>query len=397
VTTPWLTLSPDEAAHLAQAHGTPFYVYDLGVLHARVALARAALPAELLYAVKANPHPALLASLAGRVDGLDVASEGELSRARAAGFTRLSFAGPGKSLASLEAALATPGAVLSLESVRELELVSQLARARGLRVSVRLRLNPRTQLNAYRVAMTGGPSPFGIDEEELAPAATALRAHEDALDFDGLHVHPGGQCTSAGGFGAAVATALDLTLRLWQEHGLAARKVNLGGGFGVLSPNQELDVAAAGRKLEAMLAKFHAATGLQVRAVVEPGRWLVGPAGLYVARVVSVKRSRGTRFVVLDGGLNHHLGATGHLSHADAPPAELINLSRPDAAPVTCTVTGPLCTPLDVLGRAVQLPEPRLGDLIAVLGAGAYGYSFSPLHFLGHPLPHEVLLPAPPT
>lgn len=281
---------------------------------------------------------------------------------------------------------------VSVESVRELNAVAALARSTGGRAKVRLRLNPRERARAYRVPMMGGPSPFGIDEEELGVATERLRAHGEVLECDGLHVHPGGQCTSVGGFAAAVAATLDVVERARREFGMSVRRVNFGGGFGVIDPAEELDVEAAGKRLRAMLEKFSAATGAGVEAMVEPGRWLVAPAGLYVARVVSEKQSRGTHFTVLDGGMNHHLGATGHLSGPQAPHLPLVNLSRPDAPLVTRTVVGPLCTPLDTLGREVLLPEPAVGDLIGVVGSGAYGYSFSPLHFLGHPLPAEVVV-----
>lgn len=391
----WLELPPDAAEAVATRHGTPFYVYDAALLRQRAEAARA-LPATLLYAVKANPHEALLRALHGAVDGLDVASGGELERALRCGWApgQLSFAGPGKTPAELELAVGRD-VLLSVESPRELEAVAALASRLGRRARVRLRLNPRARAQAYRVPMTGGPSPFGIDEEALPESVALLRRHQAAVDFDGLHVHPGAQCTSVGGFATAVATSLDLTEHLWRAHGLRARRLNLGGGFGVLGPGQALDVAAAGKRLASMLERYRAATGEAPEAVVEPGRWLVGPAGLYVARVVSEKVSRGTHFIVLDGGLHHHLGATGHLAPPGAPRLPLLNLSRPDAPRVRRTVVGPLCTPLDTLGPDVELPEPRLGDLLAVGLSGAYGYTLSPLLFLGHPPPAEVVLNGP--
>jgi diaminopimelate decarboxylase len=389
---PWVSLGPERAQALAQAHGTPYYFYDLGVLLARVGVLRAAMPARVLYAVKANPHEGLLRALRGQVDGLDVASTGEVELALRCGWAAdsLSFAGPGKTDDALAQAVRL-GVLVSVESPRELAVLGEVAAALGVRARVRLRVNPRTPVHAYRVSMTGAPSPFGIDEEALPEALEVLRAHVAALAFDGLHVHPGGQCTSVGGFSTAAAVALDLVEALRREHGLATGRLNLGGGLGVLSPLEQLDVVAAGRRLGTMLQKFEAATRSRPEVVLEPGRWLVAPAGVYVARVVSQKVSRGTHFTVLDGGLNHHLAATGHLAGPGAPRLPLVNLSRPDAPLVTRTVVGPLCTPLDTLGVDVQLPEPRLGDLVGVLASGAYGYSFSPLKFLGHRPPAEVL------
>jgi diaminopimelate decarboxylase len=257
---------------------------------------------------------------------------------------------------------------------------------------VRLRLNPATTARAYRVPMMGLPSPFGIDEEQLAEAMARVTAQAGVLELDGLHVHPGGQCTSVGGFTAAAAASLDLCARLQREHGVKAARLNLGGGLGVLGSGEELEVEAAGRKLKVMVDKYREAMGHAPELLLEPGRWLAAPAGLYVARVVSTKQSRGRRFVVLDGGMNHHLAATGQLFGADAPRLPLHNLSRPDAPAVTCTVVGPLCTPLDVLGEAVTLPEPVVGELIGIPASGAYGPSFSPVNFLGHPAPVEVVI-----
>ena len=371
-------LTPEAAQTLAERHGTPFYLYDLEMLRQRARRAKAALPGSLLYAMKANPNEQLLRGLHGVVDGLDVSSLGEVERALRCGWSasQLSFAGPGKTPHELAQAVAH-GVLLSVESVRELDALAALGKA----ARIRLRLNPSVRAQAYRVPMMGGPSPFGIDEEELALAVERLQRHPQ-LDLDGVHVHPGAQCTSVGGFATAVAATLDLVERL----GGPVRRVNFGGGFGVL-PGEELDVEAAGRRLSSMLEKFQASTGQRLEAVLELGRWLVAPAGLYVARVVSEKRSRGTHFTVLDGGFNHHLGASGHVS----PRLPLVNLSRPDAPKVLRTVVGPLCTPLDTLGVDVELAEPRVGDLIGVLGSGAYGYSFSPLLFLGHPLPVEIV------
>lgn len=385
--TSWVELTPEAAQSLAERHGTPFYFYDLEVLRARAHRARAALPATLLYAVKANPNPELVRALHGSVAGLDVSSLGEMDLATRCGWApgQLSFVGPGKTPLELAQAV-TRGVLVSVESVRELDAVAAL----GTRARVRLRLNPAQRPQAYRVPMIGGPSPFGIDEEELGLAVEHLRQHAALLELDGLHVHPGAQCTSVGAFASAAAATLDLAEQLHRVHGLPVLRVNFGGGFGVLGPGQELDVEAVGQRLGAMLAKFRAATGQALEAVLELGRWLVGPAGLYVARVVSEKRSRGKHFIILDGGLNHHLGATGHLAPDDAPRMPLVNLSRPQAARVTRTVVGPLCTPLDSFGE-VELPEPQVGDLIGVVGAGAYGYSFSPLLFLGHPLPAEIV------
>lgn len=390
-----MTLSAVEAEALRVAHHTPYYAYDVAVLRARARLAREALAgAHLFYAMKANPNPELLRALHGEVAGLDIASVGELQRALEGGWqgTQLSFAGPGKSEAALRLAV-SHDVLVSVESLRELDEVARLGAALGKTPRVRLRVNPDTKLQAYRVTMVGGPSPFGIDQAELPQALARVQALGGALRFDGLHLHPGAQCTSVGGVAAALTVGLDLcegALRL----GLPVASLNLGGGFGVVAPGKELDLVAVGQRVRGLLQRFTDVVGQAPRLSFEPGRWLVGPAGLYVASVVSLKVSRGVRFVVLDGGFNHHLTATGHLQPKEAPRLELVNLSAPLRAPVTCSIVGPLCTPLDRLATDLQLPEPHLGDLIGITCSGAYGYTFSPLHFLGHPLPAELVLNA---
>jgi diaminopimelate decarboxylase len=392
-----LRLDAAEAERLAREYGTPYYLYDLDLLHARahrVAAAFSGYPTEILYAVKANPNVEVLRSLFGHVAGLDISSGGEQRRAEDAGWSAhaMSFAGPGKTDAELEPAIAR-GASIGVESAGELERVAAIARALGARARVRLRVNPSARAQAYRVPMIGGPSPFGIDEEELPRAAELLRAHAAAIDYEGLHVHPGGQCTSVGGFAAAVKITLDVARRLHAEHGLAPRVIDLGGGFGVVDGDEarELDVEAAGRRAADALRRYSDDTHTHPRAILELGRWLVAPAGIYVARVVSEKVSRGQYFTILDGGMNHNLAATNHLYGPTAPRPVFENLSRPGAPRTKRTLVGPLCTPLDVLHPDAELATPVVGDLVALRTAGAYGYTFSPILFLGHPPPRELV------
>lgn len=361
----WIALSLEQSTALT----TPCFVYDANVLRARVSMLRA-LDAKLLCAVKANPHPGVLSLLATLLDGADVASMGELDAALAAGFRAetVSFAGPGKSEAELTRA-AQLGAVISLESPRELEVV------RSLSPRVRVRVNAKTVFNSYRVPMTGVPGVFGFDEETLDEVLPALRE----LKVEGVHLHPGAQCTSVEG----VLTVARAGLQLLERIGGAS--LNLGGGFGAIAPGKELDVAALAPKLRALRPDG-------VTFFFEPGRWLMGPAGLYVTRVIGTKHSRGHDFVVVDGGVHHFFSASAVLTPPNAPRAPVLNLSRPDAPLVKRSIHGVLCTPLDSLAHETTLPEPRVGDVLAFQGAGAYGPSFSPTAFLSHARPAEVLL-----
>jgi diaminopimelate decarboxylase len=376
---------------LAARHGTPFYLYDVAAIRARIGELKAALGGgvRLLYAMKANPNGELLAALEGAIDGLDVASSGEISAARAAGFApaSLSFAGPGKTDAALLDARRL-GIRVVVESLTELDrLVAAQPVGSGARARVMLRANPSERIRAFGLPMTGGPSPFGVDQEELGPAAERIRAllGGGSIAFEGLHVHPGAQCTSARALLLSIETTLGLAAHLVRQQGLPVGAINFGGGFGVI-PGRALDLSAVGEGFRAALSRA-SLPGLEETAF-ELGRHLVAEAGVYVARVVSEKWSRGEHFVVLDGGLNHLFAATGLLG---GPPPPVSNPSRPGGAKAIVTLVGPLCTPLDVLARGVELAAPEVGDLIVFSCAGAYGYTLSPLQFLGHPPPAEIV------
>lgn len=378
--------TPARLSALAERHGTPLYVYTLPTVRARLAQARATLEpgTRLLYALKANPHPPLLRALVPLVDGVDVASLGELQQARAAGASLVSLAGPGKT----DAALAAGAELIVVESIAE------LARVPG-GASVLVRLNPRRRVRAFAVSTTGGPSPFGVDEEELPALAAALHAEAATrgLRYRGIHVHAGSQCASARAYLEHVTEVLELGARLAVDHALPPAHVCFGGGWGVAQDDQghDLDLAALSRGLTQALDRWaqHTAAPRPVPSF-ELGRWLVAEAGAYVATVIATKVSRGVRFVILDGGLNHLLAATSAFGR-ERPHPPLENLTRPHAPRTRVTVVGPLCTPLDVLGHDVELPQPEPGDRLVFRRVGAYGLSFSPAAFLGHAPPTEIL------
>lgn len=368
---------------LAERFGTPYYHYDLDLIEARAAELRAHLPDfRLYYAVKANPAPALLAALRPLVDGADVASGGELRRAKEAGFapSAISFAGPGKDDDDLRAASGVGAHVV--ESIAELERLAPL----GLRSRVLLRVSPRERIQSFGVPIAGLPSPFGVDEEDLAAAARALS--EQAADFLGVHVHAGSQCSSAAGYARLMAAVWSIAARLEAEHGLVSSRLCFGGGIGAAEAEgqQGMDLRALGEKARALRAAHRPA-----ELVLELGRALVAEAGTYVARVVATKQSRGKKFVILDGGTNHHLLSSPTYAPGPRPRPRLLNLSAPQRSTEVVTVVGPLCTPLDVLGADVVLPELRAGDLLGIAAAGAYGLSLSPTLFLSHPLPAELV------
>lgn len=381
---------------LAQRAGqTPFYAYDRGLIQRRVAEVRAVLPVgvQLHYAIKANPMPALLSCLAPLVDGMDVASGRELSAALDAGCApaHISFAGPGKREGELRQAVAA-GVLLHIESFREVELLARLSAEMQLPARVAVRVNPDFELRGAGMRMGGGAQVFGVDLEQV-PALLA-RVAQAGLQFEGFHVYAGSQVLKAELLADLIERSLDMLLTLQAELPGPVRQVNLGGGWGIpyFPSEQPLDLAPVRAALLAAQQRLHAQWP-QAHLVVELGRFLVGEAGIYVARVLERKVSRGEVFLVTDGGLHHHLAATGNFGQVlrrNYPVALGNRLAESTLEQVS--VVGPLCTPLDVLAHKVTLPMASEGDLVVIFQSGAYGATASPQAFLGHPPCVEMLV-----
>jgi diaminopimelate decarboxylase len=379
---------------VAQA-GTPLFLYDRVRIAARIAAVRAALPPQvaLHYAIKANPMTEVLAFMAPLVDGFDVASAGELGRAVAAGMApaAISFAGPGKTVRDHHAA-ARAGVTLNAESLAEVQRYAAVCAADGVRGRVALRLNPDFELKGSGMRMGGGAKPFGMDIDQVPAALAACDA--SGLAFAGFHIYAGSQALDAGQIVEAQTRSLDLGLRLAAENRRPLASLNIGGGFGIpyVAGDPPLDLAAVGAGLaQALAERASALAGTEI--IVELGRYLVGEAGVYLARVIERKHSHCEVFLITDGGLHHQLAASGNFGQVikrNYPVAVATRWGAPPAEPVQ--VVGCLCTPLDRLADKAALPTAAEGDLVAVFCAGAYGLSASPIRFLDHPEPAELLV-----
>ncbi|MBL8316553.1 MAG: pyridoxal-dependent decarboxylase, exosortase A system-associated, partial [Rubrivivax sp.] len=391
-----LVVGGQQLSQLAARVGqTPFYAYDRSLLRQRVGMLRAALPAgiKLHYAMKANPMPAVVGLMVGLVDGIDVASAGELKVALDAGAdpAEVSFAGPGKRDAELGQAVAA-GVLVNVESERELPILARASQALGLLARVAVRVNPDFELKGSGMKMGGGPKQFGVDAERVPELLAQLAPL--GLVFEGFHLFAGSQNLRPESICEAQQKSYELALRLAQHAPAPVRFLNLGGGFGIpyFPGEQRLDLTPIGANLAALQER--AARELpQADLVIELGRYFVGEAGIYVARVVDRKVSRGLVYLVADGGLHHHLSASGNFGQVVRKnfPATIGN--RADAADrETASVVGPLCTPLDLLADRMDLPVAQVGDLVVVFQSGAYGRSSSPQDFLGHPHCVEVLV-----
>ena len=379
----------------AEVGATPFYAYDRRALDARVARLRAELPTgvHLHYAMKANPMPALVRHMVPLVDGLDVASAGELAVALAAGANpaTVSFAGPGKTHTDLEQALLA-GVTVNIESPGELRRFAALATSRGRRGRVAIRVNPDFELKTSGMKMAGGPKQFGVDAEQVPALLAELRTLP--LDFVGFHIFSGSQNLSADAIVESQMKTLDLAVQLAAAAPGPVRMLNIGGGFGIpyFPTDVPLDLAPIARNLAVLLERAKRALP-DAEVVIELGRYLVGEAGIYVCRVVDRKISRGQVFLVTDGGLHHHLAASGNFGQVLRKnyPVLIGNRVRGSAREIA-SVVGPLCTPLDLLADRMDLAKAEEGDLVVVLQSGAYGLTASPLGFLSHPAPREVLV-----
>lgn len=384
-------------SEIAAKVGTPFYAYDLSVAKKKYDLLRNALsPAvDIHYAIKANPHPGVVQLFKDTGTGFDVASAGELKTVLDTGATAASigFAGPGKRDSEIREACRAGIGSLNVESLGEIERANRIGREEGKSLQVCLRVNPAYELLGSGMKMGGGPKPFGIDQEQV-PIILEQFSQWPNLKFMGFHIFAGSQNLSAQAIVSAFEQALDAVIEFLPLCPAPPTMVNLGGGFGIpyFASDIALDIQRVGAGVQAAIdIRKQQLEGIQL--IVESGRYLVGESGVYVCRVLDRKESRGEVFLVVDGGMHHHLAASGNLG-------QVIKRNYPIALPEhiragnaeTVNIVGPLCTPLDRLGTKVALPRAEPGELIAVFASGAYGYSASPRSFLGHPDPMEIVL-----
>ncbi|HKM84448.1 MAG TPA: type III PLP-dependent enzyme [Candidatus Acidoferrum sp.] len=386
---------------LASEYGTPAFIYDSGVIDHKLAVLRRSLPSRfsICFSVKANPNQTVLRHFLSRDCGLEIASAGEFRYALQAGCApqRVLFAGPGKTEAELEFVLANGIGEIHVESLVEERRIAAIARRLGTRANVAIRVNPAGESEGGAMRMGGRPAPFGVDEESLDEILDVIFA-ESALTFRGIHLFVGTQILEATTLVDQYRHGIAIARRVAKRLGHPLHTLDFGGGLGIpyFAHEKEFDLEQFHTALAVLFAGIEsdpAFTGTQF--IVEPGRFLIGEAGIYLARVNDIKVSRGKKFLILDGGMNHHLAASGNLGQTikrNYPVALLNKLNAP--AEETVEVVGPLCTPLDTLARNVALPRAEIGDLFGIFQSGAYGRTASPLDFLSHPAPPEIWVAA---
>lgn len=379
----------------ARAGQTPFYAYDRKLITDRVQHLRAALPEgiHIHYAVKANPMTAVVQHLANIVDGFDLASAGEMETALDTTMPaeKVSIAGPGKTDKELQQAVAA-GITINLESENEMIRLHEVGETLGIKPRVAIRVNPDFELKSSGMTMGGGAKPFGIDAERVPAAMQTLSTL--SLDFHGLHIFWGSQNLNPESIKEAHEKTFDLAIRLGEHAPAAVRSLNIGGGLGIpyFPGDKRLDLQPIGENLDQLLTRLKQHLP-EAEVITELGRYIVGEAGVYICRITDIKESRGEKFLVTDGGLHHHLAASGNFGQVirkNYPVAIANKESSTDKEIVN--IVGPLCTPLDILAIKIEIASAECGDLIAVYQSGAYGYSASPSEFLGHPDAVELLI-----
>lgn len=397
------TVSGLDPEDLVRRHGSPLYVYDLDVVAARVAMLREAMPTdvEVAYAVKANPSPAILRLLASLGLGADIASGGELAAVTRARFDlrRVVMTGPGKTDAELAAAIRSGVRAITIESLEEIDVLLDMASLAGRHQGLLLRLaaDATGRLTEATPIISGaGAAKFGLLPDEVDVAIDRLRLAGaigdpgSPYEILGLHAFGASNVLEADRLADHVRLLAGAAERMATQHGIRSRLLDAGGGLGIpYADDQEpLDLGRLGDAIATEMATWAGRPGLAgARLVLEPGRFLIAPAGAYLTRVVRTKERGGRTMAVTDGGIHHVLRpALVGDPHRIVAVGEAAGRDRL----VPSSVVGPLCTGLDQLSGAVDLPSPRTGDLLAVLDVGAYGFTESMPLFLSHPIPAEV-------
>jgi diaminopimelate decarboxylase len=382
----------------AESFGTPLYVYDFDAIKTRLVALRSLIHPriKLFYAVKANSNLHLLANMKPLVDGLDVSSGGEIKQALLADYrgADLSFAGPGKTAREIELALQNDCASLSVESNDDLARVIRTCRKVGEKANISLRINPQTPVKEFAVKMGGMSSPFGVDEEHAADIIDVIRENEEFLNFLGFHIYAGTQCLNIAGLTQNIVNVLQAVEKICREKDLAPGRINFGGGLGIpyFRSDTDFDFKEFSRFVNRAVSQFESRMSQAVDYILELGRYLVGPFGYYLSRVLALKTTRDRKFIILDGGMHQNLPPSGNFGQVISKNYDIQNISKPSAVKEKFDIVGCLCTTLDRLANRIEIGSPEVGDIVAIKNSGAYGLTASPVFFLGHETPREVLI-----
>ena len=393
-----LTVEGVAVSEIAKQYETPFFFYLPSIFHKKLSRLRLALPGfEICYAVKANPSPGIVQYFIKENCGLNVATSTELFLAISCGCpcSRILLSGAGKTNRELVAGCEKSVAEIYAESLEEVRQISLLAEKRRQNIRVSLRINPGEVSINGKVYMPAAPAAYGFDEEMVDIAVEAI-LRQPRLKLCGINAYWGTQHLDDQVLCQTYRHILSLAGRITEKFKIDIETIDFGGGFGVpyYANENEFALEAFGKSVQSLIEEARHCVGIEkARFVIEPGRYLVADGGLYVTRVMNCKDSRDKHFIVVDGGIHHHLAATGNLGQVikkNFPMAIANRMNEPHD--VIYNITGRQCTSLDTLARNIALPAVQEGDILVIFQSGAYVRSVSPLGFRSHPEPIEIMM-----
>lgn len=383
---------------IAKNYGTPLYVYNFDAIQSRLQLLRTLFGGkiQIYYAVKANSNLKLLTYMRPLIDGLDISSAGEMKQSILANYQtdQLSFAGPGKTPQELEFAVNNNCGSINVESIDELRTLITITEQLSCKANIFLRINPAQLTPQFAIKMGGKATQFGIEEENIDQAISLILQHNHRFNFIGYHIYAGTQCLDPQGLLDNLAYTLDLAQRLAARHSVKPKKLNLGGGFGLpyFENDQELNIKEVAQSITSMLRTFEKTSALNSSYVLELGRYIVGEFGYYLTTILAIKESRGKTFCIIDGGMHQNMSASGNFGQIIRKNYKIRNLSHCFEPMKKVDLAGCLCTTLDTLATNISINSPKVGDVLLFENSGAYGFTASPLLFLGHQTPKEILI-----
>ncbi len=389
---PILKIGDIPVTDILRTHSTPLYVYDLKIIEKQHQLLKESLPEQIniLYSVKANPNINICSTLKGLGTGAEIASSGELYIALQAGFSpdQIVFDGPGKTTKDLEYAIKTGIKTINTESIEELKKIDRIACSLSKKVDVCLRINPIITENNAKMHTAGGAQKFGTDQETAyITIQSAIKLKN--ISFCGIHIYIGSQIFDHKLLADTLSKTIDYALEVSTNLGFELKQINLGGGLGVVYNESEepFDIISFGELLKKIINAKK--TQLQnTRFFMEIGRYLTSESGIYLTKIIDIKKSRGETFVIVDGGINHSFLPI--IMNKNYPTLIVNKLTEKKTTLVN--IGGTLCTSIDMFSKKMLIPKPKIDDVVAIFNSGAYGFSASMLYFLSHPLPAEVII-----
>lgn len=376
---------------IIKKYGTPLFLYDYNKIAEQCKKLQwiTSDKADVYYSMKANPTIGICQVINRFIKQVEVSSLGELYCALKAGFTthNILFSGPGKRIGDLEVAVKQK-IKISVESLEEMRLIYEICIRNETEANVLIRINPNFNHLSKSVIMTGISSQFGVDTDDFHKMMNMI--NRNYIILHGMNVYLGSQILEEETILKNCEDIINLAINLSTKYHFELKELDLGGGFGIsYFDNSELNVSVLRKGLCDLFDRYRDKLK-NTRLIFESGRYLTADSGRYITKVLYRKESKGKNYIVCDGGLNHILGSSYYNREIrDNYPIEVLHK---EGRKEECYIAGPLCTPKDLFGRKVRIVQPDIGDYICVSKVGAYGLTFSPIRFISHLAPAEVML-----